>query len=219
MDATLSAYYSDPGRPLQLQYDHDGMSCEFTLMTTGSGGNLGPPLIRAVARVIAPRPSAGQPMGATFQRLVSGDPSEQGGADYMQGLEQAPMDHTKQEASYTRATDGVLPANPGAGTELSLFLDGESIEEDKELEDDDDILGWDVDMDHTVSAVAIPAEDGCSPNAKRRTGPTVTQSRQTNYYMQLNHQQQLAGDANSSDEEDDDLIVGPTQEISQVRKV
>lgn len=33
LNAPISTFYSDPGRPLQLAYEHDGVKCEFTLMT------------------------------------------------------------------------------------------------------------------------------------------------------------------------------------------
>lgn len=33
LSAPISTFYSDPGRPLQLAYEHDGVKCEFTLMT------------------------------------------------------------------------------------------------------------------------------------------------------------------------------------------
>jgi len=46
---------------------------------------------------------------------------------------------------------------------------------------------------------------------KRRTGPTVTQSGQ-------GQRQHLFRDANDSDDTaEDDMIVGPTQHVSQVR--
>lgn len=33
LNTSISTFYSDPGRPLQVAYEHDGMKCEFTLMT------------------------------------------------------------------------------------------------------------------------------------------------------------------------------------------
>lgn len=33
LNASISTFYSDPGRPLQVGYQSDGMKCEFTLMT------------------------------------------------------------------------------------------------------------------------------------------------------------------------------------------
>ncbi|PWW76323.1 Rad9-domain-containing protein [Tuber magnatum] len=35
LHASVTAYYSDPGRPLQVTYGQEGMNCEFTLMTLG----------------------------------------------------------------------------------------------------------------------------------------------------------------------------------------
>ncbi|RPA98698.1 Rad9-domain-containing protein [Choiromyces venosus 120613-1] len=35
LHASVTAYYSDAGRPLQVTYEQEGMSCEFTLMTLG----------------------------------------------------------------------------------------------------------------------------------------------------------------------------------------
>jgi len=35
LHASVTAYYSDAGRPLQVTYEQDGMNCEFTLMTLG----------------------------------------------------------------------------------------------------------------------------------------------------------------------------------------
>ena len=35
LHASVTAYYSDAGRPLQVTYEQEGMNCEFTLMTLG----------------------------------------------------------------------------------------------------------------------------------------------------------------------------------------
>jgi cell cycle checkpoint control protein RAD9A len=58
--ASLTAYYSQPTRPLQFSYGSDGLLCEFTLMTSGDYNSA----------TAAPTPAA-QPSNRTISRAQS----------------------------------------------------------------------------------------------------------------------------------------------------
>ena len=56
-NTTISAYYSNPGRPFQFSYSKDGIQCQFTLMTTGEyNGTPGPSAAPSSAATPGPRP-------------------------------------------------------------------------------------------------------------------------------------------------------------------
>ena len=156
LSATISAYYSDPGRPLQVQYDRDGMDCEFTLMTTGSGGKNPPQFTRVVARTVPPSMSNRQAVSAIDQRPLSRSVSE----DRDENLVKGPEHHSVvQQKSLSPEIPNVVmedaqPVASVAEAELSLFFDADADEsmDDERPEESDNVLGWDVDMDHTVSA-------------------------------------------------------------------
>lgn len=130
-------------------------------MTAGTGGKDLQQFTRLVERA-APRPDVGrQP-----SRSVSQTPSVR-----VTGPSQD--DHLMQDLGVTHEIEnrnisqGVTPGvgesaqvtTSGIEAELSLFLSADDTMELEDYvtdEDNEDVLGWDVDMDHTVSGTVIP---------------------------------------------------------------
>ncbi|KAF8451286.1 Rad9-domain-containing protein [Terfezia claveryi] len=195
LSATISAYYSDPGRPLQVQYDRDGMNCEFTLMTTGSGGKNPPQFTRVVARTVPPSTSNRQAVSATNRGPPNRNISKNRDEDLVKGPKQHIVDPKKSPGPEIPIVvmEDAQPAASGAEAELSLFFAADETMDEGGPKESDGVLGWDVDMDHT-----------------RRTGPTVTQSGQSQ------RQPLFRVEDDSDDAVEDDMIVGPTQHVSQV---
>ena len=156
LNGTIAAYYSDPGRPLQLQYDRDGMNCEFTLMTTGSGGKYPPQITRVVARSA---PHTRQQMSTYNQRSPSRDMSENHDDDPQQAPSATSREIQREvipeiETPQAETEVSLQAIISASNAELSLFLDpDETMEDNAEGEDNDDVLGWDVNMDNTVSFI------------------------------------------------------------------
>ena len=121
-------------------------------MTTGSGGSgvRNPQsFTRVVARTVRPaRNDIGQNHRPS-QRVPSG--SAQG--DTMQGVypPQATLDDELRREISNEPGPAGQPYQLSAEAELSLFLEGDdSMNANNRDEDNGDVLGWDVDMDHTV---------------------------------------------------------------------
>ncbi|KAF8469708.1 Rad9-domain-containing protein [Kalaharituber pfeilii] len=207
LGATVTAYYSAPGRPLQIQYDRDGMRCEFTLMTTGNGARNPQSFTRTM--VLRTRP-AELNSHSQSEATTNGQRPARLQNDRSHGLEAQPSLMQLAEETASQAADNTVQTyNKTSEQELSLFFDGDESMETKSRDDDksgddenDNVLGWDIDMDHT-----------------QRTGPRIMQSRgeilndcQENEYND--------GDDYYDDEEFEERshhVVGPTQQVSQAR--
>jgi len=127
-------------------------------MTTGSGGKNPPQFTRVVARTVPHPTSNRQAVSATSQRPPSRNVSENRNEDLMKGPEQhgvaqqkSPGPDPDPEIPNTLMEDA-QPVAFGADAELSLFFDADESMDDGRPEESNDVLGWDVDMDHTVSA-------------------------------------------------------------------
>ncbi|KAI5794345.1 DNA repair protein RAD9 [Peziza echinospora] len=195
LNAVVSVYYTDPGRPLQIQYEGDGMDCEFTLMTVGARS--GQPLARPIPRAPASQTIRIPPQSQ--QAIRNPTPREQ--------REEQEDTHMADLASQAPPPKPMVPVQePSAvvvnqinqdGAELSLFFEGTQDEEGNENEanEAEDVLGWDVDMDHSA-----------------RTGPILTQNKPA---------KKGQGHEGEYDDDDEDFseeerrVVGPTQ-VSQV---
>ena len=148
LDAVVSAYYTDPGRPLQIQYDGDGMSCEFTLMTVGARS--GQPLAKAV-----PRPQARARQRPMLSQRADLSPANRSGNEdhEMQGMELPPASLRQSVELGAPLLDSEDHAsNNTTNGEPSLFFDGGDDEEENRSagHDNEDVLGWDVHMDLSV---------------------------------------------------------------------
>ena len=92
-------------------------------------------------------------MSATNQKFPNRDVSENRDESLMKGHEQ--HDATQQRSPGLGTPNAVMGGTrsvaSGAEAELSLFFDADESMEDDEGPGGGDVLGWDVDMDHTAS--------------------------------------------------------------------
>ncbi len=143
---SISAFYSQPTRPMQISYQGHGMVCDFTLMTIGGsrGGSATPgaapargqtsnPAIRQGSNLSMQRaPASTQPAMPPPPRVVS------------RALAQDQARQRERKPS---------PPPPKASVESeSLFLADAQYDrrwdEPDYGNDDDDMLGWDASADH-----------------------------------------------------------------------
>ncbi|KAF2834933.1 hypothetical protein M501DRAFT_485677 [Patellaria atrata CBS 101060] len=134
--ATVSAYYSDPGRPLQFSYNSNGMVCEFTLMTSSD-----------YRGTLTPAPT-GPPSRATSATTSAP-------LDPKQSTAQMPPPAVPARRSRNRNRapgSSVRPARQSPDPE-SLFVpdDDEGVWQPVENRGEEDLLGWDASADNDVA--------------------------------------------------------------------
>ncbi|SLM35461.1 dna repair protein rad9 [Lasallia pustulata] len=154
LNASITASYSHPTRPLQLAYKEKGMQCEFTLMTIGDyrEGSVTP--APATNREISIRP-AERP--ASVQRPSPARPRSV--AEVMPPpIEPASRSFTRE--SVTQRPRRPSPPPPQASLDPeSLFLpagddDDRQWDEKNYNEDEEDTLGWDASAEHVSVGLA-----------------------------------------------------------------
>jgi cell cycle checkpoint control protein RAD9A len=137
----VSAHYSIPGRPFQLAYTDEGMSCEFILMTMGDSrtGSVTP--APGAIRSNSTRPQPKQSLEAVGSRGGSMAPPPRSAAPSV-----------ARDTSRAKATRPSPPPPQASFHSDSLFIpDGD---DDRQwdpvnYEDDDgDMPGWNASVDH-----------------------------------------------------------------------
>lgn len=113
LNSTIAAYYSVPGRPLQFAYNHDGMSCQFTLMTAGNAGANSEPASRMQSRA----PSRQSTRAPSVANSRAGNSSN--------GVQVA----RTADPSFVSAVEVPRTANPSFVVNGSAFMDGNVDEE------------------------------------------------------------------------------------------
>jgi cell cycle checkpoint control protein RAD9A len=138
--ATVTARYTRPCRPLQLSYDHEGMTCEFTLMTRGEAGDGSATSSSGNVRELSARPSSRPPPPtSTASRTTSMAPPEMNPRLANPPPAQEISQPVVQESAHT------LP-EPLSASMDPLFVpadDDRQWDEAAFEEDSEDILGWD----------------------------------------------------------------------------
>ena len=156
LDASLSAFYSRPNRPMQLSYDSGGLSCQFTLMTHGDfKGN---PATSGAATAVAPRkvPVAPEPGIQSRSESIA-----RIGAGSMDPPSRSATHSFSQDLSRPRTTRlSPPPARVNSGSE-SLFLRDDSNDDrqwdaDRYRDEDEDTLGWDASAPVVSSTLTLP---------------------------------------------------------------
>lgn len=148
LNASITASYSHPTRPLQLAYNEKGMQCEFTLMTIGDyrGGSVNP--APAATRENSPRPAERQ---TSVQPSASARPRPVAEA-MPPPIEPASRSFGREAASQRPRRPSPPPPQASLDPE-SLFLpagdnDDRRWDEKNYDEDEEDTLGWDASADH-----------------------------------------------------------------------
>jgi len=148
---SVTAFYSQPSRPLQFVYDKDGMRCEYTLMTIGDfHGSSTPAPPRSVAR--EPRNYRASANGRqSLDRENSEMPPPQ------RPVTRSSLGQPHNDEAHTPAPIR-SQAEPGPD---SLFLpedDDNQWEPFNQQREEGDILGWEAN-DENVSVAQIPADN------------------------------------------------------------
>lgn len=212
LNASISTFYSDPGRPLQIAYQSDGMKCEFTLMTMA---DVRASQTFATVLQVGSRPPAGSVARTnsafvTSQRVLQGRDQSQSQSQSQQQPDDEPLfrptpsfqarPSASAQRTQMRAPSPPSPEDPRSQIPPSrpmtqgLFLPFDSDEDSdddlaKRLDDlDENKLGWDSGGNGGAMPSISIVRDQVAPQMRDQT----------------------------ESEDDDDDVVGPTQEVSQV---
>ncbi|CAK3827262.1 related to rad9 [Lecanosticta acicola] len=142
LHAPISAYFSQPTRPLQFTYQNFGIHCEFTLMTTGDRGTSVTPNPKFISTRATPsrqpsippaqsstrsvsgmpppaRPHASRPLGSQTQRLslrehaqTASNDDHDPDPDSLFVPQDDNEDHAWEESNYDHEDDEMLGWNP-----------------------------------------------------------------------------------------------------------
>lgn len=145
-NATVTARYTRPCKPLQLEYQFEGVNAEFTVMTRGQADDDVPMSSRATIPRQTPAPipvSASRPR--TTQPSVA--PSTQMPPPPPRSRSIRPLNGSSTQENLSQKTSADRPLASGLSMDFdSLFVpadDDRQWDEMNEEEEPQDILGWD----------------------------------------------------------------------------
>lgn len=144
LKTNIKAYYSRPTRPLQFSYGCDGLTCEFTLMTTGEyAAGTGPP---AVPQQVPSRATLQNPSVAT-ERLESRS---------MRSKMPPPSEPVSRQSAQRRIPGSRKEPTPRLtqSEDASLFVqqDDDDAWEPLDYNNEEETLGWDASAEPNASA-------------------------------------------------------------------
>lgn len=187
LGSNVTACYSHAMRPMQISYESQGMSCEFTLMTTGE-----PPSSTTLGSFAVQRPSV-EP--ASRQRSAKGAATTGGIVARSHAAVARPSTRTSVPTAASQVRRRPSPPPPKASLDdRSLFFPEDEEDDDGRWNaytsdhEGEDLLGWDASVN--------PSRNGMSTRSRE---PVRAASEQ---------------DVGQADHED---CIAPTQRISQVR--
>jgi cell cycle checkpoint control protein RAD9A len=159
--ASISAYFSNPARPLQFAYQSRGLNCEFTLMTAGNAAAA--PSAQSV-KFVSTRSTSKQPSTIPGPRVTDATNSSQSAT---RSIISKPLSSQSgrpplRDQVFTQSLD-----NPD--TEESLFIpDRNSADEDQTWdpknydEDEGEMLGWDTNHGRPSETFRLTREGGAA---------------------------------------------------------
>jgi cell cycle checkpoint control protein RAD9A len=167
--ASISAYFSNPARPLQFAYQNRGLNCEFTLMTTGSAA--GAPSGQSV-KFVSTRSTSKQPSTLPGARATDSNNSS---LPASRSLISKPL---SSQSGRPPLRDQILTQSlDNPDMEESLFIpDRNKADEDQTWdpksyeEDEGETLGWDTNHDR-FSGVFRLAGQANTPVARLPNAP------------------------------------------------
>ncbi|KAJ5963800.1 Rad9/DDC1 [Penicillium vulpinum] len=187
-NATVTARYTRPCKPLQLEYRFEGISAEFTVMTRGQADSEDVPMS---TRATIPRQTPTVPISAVRPRDTrpSVIPSAQMPPPPPRSRSIRPLNGSSTQENLSQRASVDRPAASGLSMEFdSLFVpadDDRQWDEMNEEEEPQDILGWDASGTQDAFGASI-----------RDAEPSFSKQ----------------------DEPDDEMGLPPTQRLSQVRQ-
>ncbi|KAJ5599625.1 hypothetical protein N7450_000692 [Penicillium hetheringtonii] len=152
VNATVTARYTSPCKPMQLAYDFEGIHAEFTVMTRGEAD-------------VGETSSLGRAVIPQFSQRQAPTP--------------APISISRNETPQMARSMEMPPPPPSASASMdfdSLFVPADDDRQWDEMNDEDgeepqDILGWDASGKETYEPVLRDIEpDFSRPNAPRKGG-------------------------------------------------
>ncbi|KAJ5896361.1 uncharacterized protein N7473_005760 [Penicillium subrubescens] len=195
-NATITARYTQPCKPLQLAYDYEGVNAEFTIMTRGEiDGEAAPTSSRAAIRELSQRQTPAAPISVrrnetpreATQNLQMPPPPPRARSI-------RPLNGTSTQEHLSRSTASERPSASALSMEYdSLFVpaddDRQWDEMNEEEEEPQDILGWDASGRPDAFEGTLRDEE---PDFSRTGSKTIQEAK-------------------------DEMGIPPTQRISQVR--
>ncbi|KAJ5787773.1 Rad9/DDC1 [Penicillium paradoxum] len=190
-NATVTARYTRPCKPLQLQYQFEGINAEFTVMTRGQADSDDAP---SSTRATIPRETPRQtpaPVIISNRSQAPVTPSIQMPPPPPRSRSIRPLNGTSTQENLSQKASTDRPVASGLSMEFdSLFVpadDDRQWDEMNEEEEPQDILGWDA--SGTQDALGASLRDA-EPVVLKQDG---------------------------AEEPDDEMGLPPTQRLSQVR--
>lgn len=149
-NATITARYTRPCKPLQLAYEFEGVSAEFTIMTRGEiDGEAAPTSSRAAIRELSQRQTPAVPIPVRRNETPrEATQNEQMPPPPPRARSIKPLNGTSTQEHLSRSTASERPSASALSMEYdSLFVpaddDRQWDEMNEEEEEPQDILGWD----------------------------------------------------------------------------
>lgn len=223
LNASISTFYSDPGRPLQVAYEHDGMKCEFTLMTmadvrasqtfaTVSRVENRPPADRTNSAFVASQRVSQRRDPSQSQQPPDDEPLFRGPTPSFQTLSSASL---QPSASAQRTQISVRPSASAQRTQMQPpsppapprsqippsqpMVQGLFLPFDSDEDSDDELAKGLDDWDQPMLRWDSGGNGDAMPNISVVRDQVAPHMR-----------------ASADDDDDDGDVVGPTQEVSQV---
>ncbi|KAA8910607.1 putative DNA repair protein rad9 [Sphaerosporella brunnea] len=193
LDVPVEAFYSQPGKPMQIGYVRDGVDMEFTLMTASRTSQPSAAMGKIEPRV---RQEIVQRLPSQSQAPPSSPPSS---SRQSQPAPQTPPPPPPQPRSLTESTDSSLyrlpTPRPAPPAEPPLFLNYSSAEDD-----DEESAGMGTALEYERGDFQLGWNTGQEAGAARASNKRVIE------------------DFEDSEEESEDDGVGPTQQTGYVPK-
>ncbi|CRL18477.1 Rad9 [Penicillium camemberti] len=193
-NATVTARYTRPCKPLQLEYQFEGVNAEFTVMTRGQADlDDAPSSTRATIPRQTPAPI---PISASKPRdtRLSVTPNTQMPPPPPRSRSIRPLNGSSTQENLSQKASADRPAASGLSMDFdSLFVpadDDRQWDEMNEEEEPQDILGWDASGTQDAFGASI-----------RDAEPSFSKQ-----------------DGSHAEDPDDEMGIPPTQRLSQVRQ-
>ncbi|KAJ5485183.1 hypothetical protein N7539_005171 [Penicillium diatomitis] len=196
-NATITARYTYPCKPLQLTYDFEGVSAEFTVMTRGEvDGDFAPDSSRSGIRELSQRQTPGAPISVQRDR-ISREATQNGQMPPPPpppARSIKPLQGSSTQENLSRSMASERPTASSLSMEFdSLFVPADDDRQwdemnEEEEEEPQDILGWDASGRADAFAATLRDEE---PGLSRNESKT-------------------------DEAETEDMRIPPTQRISQV---
>jgi cell cycle checkpoint control protein RAD9A len=210
----LAAKYSNPGRPMKLQYEADGIMCEFILMTVGEKDATAPQKMKNAKKAAMPaRPvlEASSHRGSSVAAIETQQPPKE--APRPSGQHRTPI--RARQAQFEIRPPPIPP--PGTARSEGLFVTQDEDDQqwdpansgDEEDDGDNARLEWDASAQPVRGTILFPS----NPPAHQRADPQQFEST-----MRINSHLNTQVESRSEAPGNLPTELEPTQRLSDVRR-